>query len=141
MDETLAARVRSRAGFRCEYGRMPDGVHPWPFEIEHVIAVQHGGPTILGNLAYACLFCNRHKGPNLAGIDRKTSRTRLVRLFTPRRHRWAFHFEWDGGAIVGRTAIGRVTVYVLAFNQPGRTELRAALIAEGVLTKHDELGT
>ena len=93
MDETLVARVRSRAGLRCEYRQVPDAVHPWPFEIEHVIAQQHGGPTTLGNLAYACLQCNRHKGPNLAGIDRKSSRTKLVRLFNPRTHRWSY---WRG---------------------------------------------
>jgi hypothetical protein len=133
MDEALAARVRARAGFRCEYCHVPEAPHPWPFEIEHVIAQQHGGPTNLGNLAYACLQCNRHKGPNLAGIDRQTSRTRLVRLFNPRLHRWAYHFEWRGGAIVGRTPIGRVTVAVLGLNQLVRVQMRAALIAEGLI--------
>src|SRR5688500_12301123 len=137
MDEVLAARVRERAGFRCEYCRVPDSAHPWPFEIEHVVAQQHGGLTTFGNLAYACLHCNRHKGPNLASIDRPTSRTRLVRLFNPRKHHWAYHFEWDGGVIVGRTPIGRVTVTVLALNLSGRVEMRAALIDEGLIPHSD----
>jgi hypothetical protein len=132
MDRALAAQVRSRAGFRCEYCRVPDSVHPWPFEIEHVVAEQHGGLTTLSNLAYACLQCNRHKGPNLAGIDRRTSRTKLVRLYNPRRHRWAYHFAWDGGRVVGRTPIGRVTVEVLALNDSLRVALREPLITEGV---------
>jgi hypothetical protein len=114
---------------------VPDAVHPWPFEIEHVIAQQHGGPTALGNLAYACLQCNRHKGPNLPSIDRKTSRSRLVRLFSPRKHRWSYHFKLDGGEIVGRTPIGRVTVAVMALNLPERVELRAALVAEGEISR------
>jgi hypothetical protein len=132
MDETLAAEVRARAGFRCEYCQLPDSIYPWPFEIEYVVAQQHGGPTVPGNLAYACLHCNRHKGPNLAGIDWQKSRTKLVRLYHPRRHRWAYHFAWDGPRLAGRTAIGRVTVAVLAMNDPIRVALREQLFAEGV---------
>ena len=138
MDEELAAQVRDRARFRCEYCRIPASVHPWPFEIEHVIAQQHGGPTAFGNLALACLQCNRHKGPNLASIDRPTSRTRLVRLFNPRTHEWAYHFPWNGGEIVGRTPIGRVSVRVLALNLPGRVELRSSLIVEGLIVPTEE---
>jgi 5-methylcytosine-specific restriction endonuclease McrA len=96
MDEELIDAVRDRAGGVCEYCRLPSSLHPGPFEVEHVIARQHGGPTVPGNLAYACLHCNRHKGPNLAGIDRVTSRTRLIRLFNPRRHKWERHFRWAG---------------------------------------------
>ena len=89
-------------------------------------------PDALANLAYACLRCNRHKGPNLAGIDRLTLRTKLVRLFNPRRHSWSYHFRWDGPLIVGRTPIGRVTVDLLAMNGPERVALREELIDEGV---------
>jgi 5-methylcytosine-specific restriction endonuclease McrA len=78
MDEETIEAVRARANERCEYCQLPEAFHPGPFEVEHVIPVQHGGSDALGNLAYACLRCNRHKGPNLAGIDRQTSRTRLV---------------------------------------------------------------
>jgi hypothetical protein len=132
VDEQLAGAVRRRAGFAGEYCRLPEALHPGPFEVEHVIPRQHGGGTVVGNLAYACLRCNRHKGPNLAGIDRATSRTKLVRLFNPRRHRWAYHFHWDGPYLVGRTPIGRVSVEVLAMNDPVRVVLRETLIAEGV---------
>jgi hypothetical protein len=132
MDESLIEAVRSRAGLACEYCLLPDALHPGPFEVEHVIPQQHGGPTVLGNLAYACLHCNRHKGPNLAGIDRITSRTKLVRVFNPRRHQWRRHFRWDGPVLVGRTPIGRVTVYVLAINDAARVALRQELIDEGV---------
>lgn len=132
MDELIVRAVRLRAGFRCEYCLLPESLHPGPFEVEHVIAVQHGGGDALGNLAYACLHCNRHKGPNIAGLDRRTSRTRPVRLFHPRRHSWPYHFRWDGPRVVGRTPIGRVTVAVLFMNDPVRLGLRQQLISEGV---------
>jgi hypothetical protein len=137
MDELLIQQVRQRANLICEYCRLPQSHHPIPFEVDHVIARQHGGPTALGNLAFTCLHCNRHKGPNLAGIDRQTSRTRLVRLFNPRRHRWAYHFYWDEPRAVGRTPIGRVTVTVLAMNEPIRVALRETLIDEGVFPPDD----
>jgi hypothetical protein len=132
MDEQLIQLVRQRAHLICEYCRLPQSHHPIPFEVDHIVALQHRGSTVPGNLALTCLHCNRHKGPNLAGIDRQTSRTRLVRLFNPRRHRWAYHFSWDGPRVVGRTPIGRVTVIVLAMNDPIRVALREALIDEGV---------
>jgi len=80
---------------------------------------------------YVCSFCNRHKGPNLAGIDRASSRTKLVRLFNPRRHKWKYHFRWAGPRLVGKTPIGRVTVAVLAMNDPIRVALRQQLMNEG----------
>jgi len=132
MDEELIEAVRSRAGYACEYCRLPEALHPGPFEVEHIIAKQHGGPTILSNLAYSCLHCNRHKGPNLSGIDPVTSRTKLIRLYHPRRHRWEWHFRWDGPRLVGRTPIGRVTVHVLAMNDPARVALRQELIDESL---------
>src|SRR5579872_445677 len=130
MDELLISAVRDRAARICEYCHMPDAIHPGTFELEHIIAIKHRGPTTLGNLAYACLHCNRHKGTDLAGIDPITSRTKLVRLFNPRRHKWTRHFRWDGPILVGRTAIGRVTVHVLSMNDPVRVQLRAELIEE-----------
>jgi hypothetical protein len=140
MTERTARAVRERAKAACEYCRLPEALHPGPFEVEHVIPVQHGGSDAFGNLAYACLHCNRHKGPNLAGIDRKTSSTKLVRLFNPRRHSWRYHFRWDGPRIVGRTPVGRVTVELLAMNGPIRVALRAELIAEGVFPPDDTAG-
>jgi len=86
-----------------------------PFQIDHIIAEQHGGRASLSNLAYSCLPCNKRKGPNLAGVDPKTRR--LVRLFHPRRHRWQRHFRWDGPILRGRTPVGRATIRVLGINR------------------------
>src|SRR5437660_11487008 len=114
MGESLAEEVRRRAGDACEYCRIPQALYPAPFPIDHVIAQQHSGPTVFSNLALACLHCNSHKGPNLAGRDAHTKK--LTPLFNPRRHKWERHFRWDGPLLVGRTAIGRTTISVLAIN-------------------------
>jgi hypothetical protein len=59
MDESLAREVRRRAGHACEYCLMPQAYYPTvPFPIDHVIALQHGGPRTLGNLALSCLHDN-----------------------------------------------------------------------------------
>lgn len=131
MDSRLVAAVRARAGNRCEYCLIPAGQTLAPFHVDHVIALQHGGPTAPGNLAYACPNCNEFKGPNLASLDRVTSRTKLVRLFNPRQHRWNYHFSIDGPLVIGRTPIGRATLYLLNMNARRMVALREALIAEG----------
>jgi hypothetical protein len=112
---------------------MPDHLYAARFEIEHVIARQHLGTDAPSNLAYSCLRCNSFKGPNLSSIDYQTSRTRLVRLFHPRRHAWPFHFRRDGPLIFGKTRIGRVTVRLLKMNEIPRVALRTALIREGLV--------
>ena len=62
MDETLADDVRQRANYACEYCRMPQVFYPTvPFPIDHVIAQQHRGATVFGNLALSCLHDNSHK--------------------------------------------------------------------------------
>ncbi|MCC7420248.1 MAG: HNH endonuclease [Planctomycetaceae bacterium] len=124
--------VRARAGGRCEYCRIPDEFVPLPFQIDHVIAQQHGGPSTLDNLAWACLACNNHKGPNLAGVDWQDSEGRIVPLFNPRKESWEEHFERVGARIEGTTPTGRGTVACLAMNLPHRVALRGALTAEGV---------
>lgn len=134
MDESLTIAVRQRALGKCEYCQLPENLHPGTFEIEHVIPKQHRGETTMSNLAYACLHCNRHKGPNLAGIERKGASRQIIALYNPRRHKWDRHFRWDGPQIVGQTAIGRVTIQVLQMNSPLRIALREELIAEGLLS-------
>lgn len=81
----------------------------------------------------ACLHCNRHKGPNLAGIDGETGA--LVRLFHPRQDDWAIHFMWGGHELRGKTSIGQTTVQVLAINDPDFQAVRAALMNEGVFQR------
>jgi hypothetical protein len=130
MDRALKNLVWQRAGNCCEYCRMPQEYDDGTFEIDHIIAVTHGGPTRASNLCLACFSCNSFKGPNLSGRDRKTRK--IVPLFNPRRHRWQRHFRWDGPRLVGRTPTGRATVATLRINLDHRVAYRQALIAEGV---------
>jgi hypothetical protein len=120
-------QVRMRARNQCEYCHLPQSAAAFfSFHIEHVRAKQHGGPDDPSNLALACPDCNAHKGPNLSTIDPMTNA--LVPVFDPRRHAWEEHFEMDGSAIVGLTAIGRGTVELLKMNDMGRLEMRAELL-------------
>jgi hypothetical protein len=131
MDPAVRDYVRQRARFCCEYCRLPERHAPvLPFHLEHIIPRQHGGTDDPNNLALSCHSCNLHKGPNLSG--RASHTLRLVRLFHPRRHKWSYHFHWDGPILVGRTAIGRVTVQVLAMNDPDMVRIRESLSAEGI---------
>ena len=73
MSEAMRQLVRERAGGRCEYCWLPDSRPPIePFHLEHIVARQHGGQTILENLGWACHRCNRHNGTNLSAIDPDT---------------------------------------------------------------------
>ena len=130
MDPNLEQRVWMRARSCCEYCLMPQHYDEPTFEIDHIIARQHLGPTILSNLALSCFHCNRHKMSNLSGRDSVTHRT--VSLFNPRRHKWERHFRWDGPRLVGRTPIGRATVATLKINDFLRLLLRQELIDEGL---------
>lgn len=130
MDRALVKLVWKRAGRCCEYCRMPQAFDDATFEIDHIIAVSHGGAPQPGNLCLACFSCNSYKGPNLSGRDAKSRKT--VPLFNPRRQRWHRHFRWDGPRLLGRTAIGRATVATLRVNLDHRIAHRQALIDEGV---------
>src|SRR5262245_38002722 len=130
MDDSLRQAVWDRAGGTCEYCHVPLAYDVLPYEVDHIIAEQHGGRTRLSNLAVACAACNKYKGPNVAGVGGPGGR--VVRLFHPRRHRWGYPFRWEGPFLVRRTAIGRVTVAVLRINLPYRVRFRAALMAAGV---------
>lgn len=83
------------------------------------------------NLALACLRCNSHKGPNLAGIDPDTGR--MTRLFHPRQDIWDQHFRWNGPYLLGLTDVGRTTIAVLT--NPDYVALRESLIAEGLFPR------
>jgi len=131
MDAPGREHVRQRAGHRCEYCRLRqehDAYHT--LHVEHIIARQHRGGDDVNNLALACHQCNLHKGTNLYSVDPDTSE--VVRLFHPRKDQWQDHFALDGPRIVGRTAIGRTTAWLLQMNSDERVQLRSALIQLGV---------
>jgi hypothetical protein len=119
----LRQMVEARANWRCEFCGISQENEPFfRFHVDHVVARQHGGETVSGNLALACHFCNRHKGPNLTSIDPLTGG--LVPLFHPRSDDWSEHFLRLGDRIEGQTAVGRATASLLCMNAPNRRALR-----------------
>ena len=58
--------VLARARQRCEYCLVHQDVSIYSHEVDHIIALKHGGQTREDNLATACLPCNRSKGSDLA---------------------------------------------------------------------------
>jgi hypothetical protein len=130
MKRALLHELQRLAGGRCDYCGMPEQFDPLPFQVDHIIAEQHGGPTVLENLAWSCLHWNKHKGPNIAGIDPESGQ--LVALFHPRGQNWRRHFFWDGPMLRGRTRSARATIAVLAINEPDFFAFRAELMDEGV---------
>jgi hypothetical protein len=130
VDKAVHEAVRARARHRCEYCRFPEAFAELPFHLDHIIALQHGGPSVPENLALACCYCNRYKGPNLSGIDPESGD--VVSLFHPRQQCWEDHFAWDGARLLSKSAGARTTIQLLQINRADAVAVRRLLIQEGV---------
>ena len=126
----LRQEVAARAAYRCEYCGLPQRFALHAHEPDHIVPRQHGGESHLQNLAWACLRCNRYKGPNVGSFDPETGR--LVPFFNPRTQDWATHFAWEGATIQPLTPEGRVTVTILHFNDADRVAERQRLMTAGL---------
>jgi 5-methylcytosine-specific restriction endonuclease McrA len=123
MDEATRRSVRERAGQRCEYcGRHQEDSPLARLHVEHIAPRKHGGTDDVVNLALACVDCNLGKSSNRTGIDPITRE--ITQLYNPRTQNWDDHFGRHGPLIVGLTAIGRTTVYVLNMNSEDQVERR-----------------
>ena len=100
--------VTARAGERCEYCLRHQDHRPESHQVDHIIALKHGGQTVRENLALACAVCNNNKGSDLATLD------------------------WTSAQIIGSTAIGQATVRLLRLNDPERVASRQILIEIGL---------
>jgi len=121
--------IALRAGHRCEYCQMHEDDLFLAFEVDHIVALKHGGGNEIENLAYACPHCNNHKGPDLTTfLDDYED---IVPLFNPRRHQWADHFNAVKGEILPLTRMGEATIKLLRFNQPDLLILRQLLTQSG----------
>ena len=100
------------------------------FQIDHIIVRQHGGRTVVWNLAFLVCAATFTRASTLLASTRSTGR--LAPLFNPRRQRWERHFRC-GPRVVGLTATGRATIIVLAMNDPVAVRIRAELIQRGVI--------
>ena len=90
IEPALRELVRSRAAGVCEYCRISERFTLAEHDIDHVIAVKHGGQTVVENLALCCAVCNRFKGSDIASIDPETEQ--LTPLFHPRLDSWDDHY-------------------------------------------------
>jgi hypothetical protein len=125
----LRRLVQARAHRRCEYCLIHEEDSHFAHQADHVVAQKHRGPTHEDNLAWACYLCNLLKGSDIASVDIESGQ--VVRLFNPRSDQWADHFRLEDGQIVPLTPVGRVTEYLLQFNQPQIVQERRWLVEAG----------
>jgi hypothetical protein len=127
------ARVREAIQLRarnvCEYCLLPTNGQ---FHVDHIIPEAlwqdyianrllvvrpmrgRRGHNHIDNFAWACEFCNEHKGQKVAYYAGRRS----ARLFDPRQDLWPEHFVFVHRYLFirGLTDIGRATVDVLGLN-------------------------
>jgi len=130
---TLRKMVAERANHCCEYCRAQATDSLFPFHIDHIVSIRHGGKTVVENLAYACQICNSNKGADIATyLDDLTI---PVRFFNPRLDAWRDHFEADdSGELLSKTSIGAATIKILDLNHPESIIERRELIRFGLFS-------
>jgi HNH endonuclease len=126
ISESLRQQVIARASQACEYCCLPDTLSFYPHEVDHVIAIKHGGQTTEGNLAYACWRCNRYKESDLGSFDPETGA--FCFLFNPRTQNWPEHFRCEDEIISRLTPAGRTTANLLKFNISERIQERKSIL-------------
>ncbi len=131
LSAAVRARVRAAARHRCGYCQSAQRYVLGMLEIDHLIPKARGGTDAEANLWLACRMCNSFKRTQTTVRDPLYGRR--VRLFNPRRQRWARHFQWseDGTRILGRTACGRATVLALQLNHVMAVMVRREWVAAG----------
>lgn len=124
ISQELRRLVAARASRRCEYCLIHESDTFMGCQVDHILSEKHGGQTTADNLAYACTFCNRSKGSDIATLD---EHEQLTRLFHPRLDRWTDHFVFQEARIQPLTAVGFGTARLLGFNTEERIEERLAM--------------
>lgn len=120
----LRSAVAVRPDYLCEYCLIAEEDTFFGCQVDHIISIKHRGETDFDNLAYACAFCNRFKGSDIASLSESGV---IVRFFNPRIDRWLDHLQLNRLSIQPRTEIGEVTVRILRFNNIERTLEREEL--------------
>ncbi|MCB0837881.1 MAG: HNH endonuclease [Bacteroidetes bacterium] len=128
--QIIRSQVARRAQFKCEYCLMPEELSFLPFQIDHIISLEHGGGSEIDNLAYSCPHCNQHKGSDLSTFLEHYQD--IERLFNPRIDQWNGHFEVSSGEIRSISRIGKATVKLLRMNEPERLAIRRILAEVGL---------
>lgn len=123
----LRRYIEERASFICEYCLLDSSLSFFPHEVDHIIAVKHGGKTDQDNLALACWRCNRYKGTDLGSFDPQTNIFSF--LFNPRLQNWSERFTVEETKIVGLTPEGCTTSNLLQLNSDERLTERGRLLS------------
>lgn len=129
--EKTKAKIRQLAKNRCGYC-LSQQEFVWDIlEIDHIIPLAKGGSDNEENLWLICSTCNSAKYNKTEGFDSKTQAYAL--LFNPRLQNWREHFQWskDATKIIGKTAIGRVTVAALDLNKERFVRVRRNWVSAG----------
>lgn len=126
----LRKEIAERANFRCEYYKIPPLPIQLKHEPDHILPLKHGGKNTLGNLAFACFNCNRHKGTDISGYDNLSGN--LTALFNPRTQIWAEHFQMQNAESIPLTPEAQITVKILQLNATERIEQGQIFIDNGV---------
>lgn len=129
VSDELRRLVANRAERLCEYCLIHEDDTFFGCEIDHIVSLKHSGPAEAMNLAYACSFCKRNKGSDIASVSGVAGE--LVRFFNPRIDLWSEHFRLDRSLIEPLTSIGEATARILKFNESERVLERETLIAIG----------
>lgn len=131
ISESLRRLVAERAGYRCEYCRIPESNSFYSFQVDHVISIKHGGKTEADNLAFACSICNRNKGSDLGTILGRSED--IIRFVNPRKDGWREPFEVTGeGLLNSKTQIGEATIKIFGLNHPDSIIERRLLLSIGL---------
>ena len=91
---TVRREVVQRAGNRCEYCGLSQAGQEAVFHVDHIIPIAADGPTVLDNLALACVSCSLRKGARRTVVDPESGQE--VPLFDPRRDVCRKRFRWVG---------------------------------------------
>lgn len=133
--QSLRRKVIAQAKHLCEYCLVHEDDFYLSGEVDHIIAVKHGGISELSNLAYSCIHCNRNKGTDEAVVINSAA----IRIFNPREDYWGDHFELSGAMILAKTEIGEVTLKVLKINHEHRILERLEFISQGTYPHRNAL--
>jgi hypothetical protein len=129
LSEPVRHQVAERAYHVCEYCLIHEDDTFWGCQVDHIISRKHGGGSETSNLAWACAYCNSHKGSDIATLAGQPPQ--LVRLFHPRSDHWADFFHLDGVRIDPLNPIGIGTVNLLELGAESRIRERQALAEAG----------
>ncbi|MBC7795511.1 MAG: HNH endonuclease [Pyrinomonadaceae bacterium] len=120
--------VATRANNVCEYCLIAEEDAYFRFQVEHIISRKHDGSSELDNLALACVYCNRHKGSDIASLKPNTDE--LIRFYNPRKDKWREHFLLNETFIESLTEIGEATTRILQMNNDEQMLERDILIRQ-----------